>query len=252
MRVIPVIDLKGGQVVRAIAGRRHEYAPIQSQLVSSSAAADVARTFVDRFACREVYVADIDALQGRTANDAALHAILATGVHVWLDRGVKSSDELAAQREATSGAANQVSVILASETIPGPDALAALVRSREIGNAIFSLDLKNQAALAAEAWNQANPAQIVDVAVRLGLRRFIVLDLARVGVSTGTGTVDLCRQMRREHPGIELFAGGGVRSLADLRELHDAGCSGALVATALHDGRLTVDDLKQAAAWGEI
>jgi phosphoribosylformimino-5-aminoimidazole carboxamide ribotide isomerase len=37
----------------------------------------------------------------------------------------------------------------------------------------------------------------------------------------------------------KVFAAGGVRSEKDLADLAKAGVSGALVASALHDGRLT-------------
>src|SRR5438270_567379 len=45
MRVIPVLDLKGGQVVRGIGGRRAEYRPIISVLTDSAKPLDVARAF---------------------------------------------------------------------------------------------------------------------------------------------------------------------------------------------------------------
>ena len=46
------------------------------------------------------------------------------------------------------------------------------------------------------------------------------------------------RRVRRAVPDVALLAGGGVRGPEDLQRLADAGCDGALVATALHDGRL--------------
>jgi len=46
--------------------------------------------------------------------------------------------------------------------------------------------------------------------------------------------------------GAALLAGGGVRSLDDLRQLSRIGCDGALIATALHDGRLTAADVAAA------
>ena len=44
-------------------------------------------------------------------------------------------------------------------------------------------------------------------------------------------------------PEIELLAGGGVRGRADLERLAAAGCDAALLATALHDGRVERADL---------
>ena len=66
----------------------------------------------------------------------------------------------------------------------------------------------------------------------------------------GTRTLDLCREIRRHHPDLTIVAGGGVRGLDDLKTLADAGCDAALVASALHDGRLTRQDIERAAAFG--
>jgi len=41
-------------------------------------------------------------------------------------------------------------------------------------------------------------------------------------------------------PGLKIYAGGGVRDDADLDALESAGATGALVATALHEGRITL------------
>jgi phosphoribosylformimino-5-aminoimidazole carboxamide ribotide isomerase len=66
----------------------------------------------------------------------------------------------------------------------------------------------------------------------------IVLDLAQVGMGQGVGTLPLCRELRCLDADLQIIGGGGVRSLADLRSLSAAGASAALVASALHDGRL--------------
>jgi uncharacterized protein related to proFAR isomerase len=50
----------------------------------------------------------------------------------------------------------------------------------------------------------------------------------------------------------ELIAGGGVRGRTDLEDLAAAGCSGALAASALHDGRLTKTDLDALAGYGRF
>jgi len=69
--------------------------------------------------------------------------------------------------------------------------------------------------------------------------------LADVGVNEGPRTLSFCRQIRREFSAIELIAGGGVRGIDDLVALADAGCDAALVASALHDGRLTPEEIRQ-------
>ena len=46
------------------------------------------------------------------------------------------------------------------------------------------------------------------------------------------------RQVRRKSPRSDLFAAGGVRELDDLLHLRKLGVAGALLASALHDGRI--------------
>ena len=71
MRVVPVLDLKGGVAVHAIRGERHAYAPVQSVLSPSSEPVALARAFQERLGCDACYVADLDAIAG-TGDHAAL------------------------------------------------------------------------------------------------------------------------------------------------------------------------------------
>ena len=58
-------------------------------------------------------------------------------------------------------------------------------------------------------------------------------------MGTGSGLdLALIARVRETTPGLTLVAGGGIGGLEDLVRLADSGCDGALVATALHDGRL--------------
>jgi phosphoribosylformimino-5-aminoimidazole carboxamide ribotide isomerase len=50
-------------------------------------------------------------------------------------------------------------------------------------------------------------------------------------------------ELRDAYSQIELLTGGGVRNVGDLRHLAASGCDAVLVASALHDGRLTAADL---------
>jgi phosphoribosylformimino-5-aminoimidazole carboxamide ribotide isomerase len=78
---------------------------------------------------------------------------------------------------------------------------------------------------------------LVQRAAGAGVGTIIVLDLARVGTDAGID-LDLIAAARRAAPVVALFAGGGVRSPEELHRLAAAGCTGALVATALLSGAL--------------
>ena len=68
-----------------------------------------------------------------------------------------------------------------------------------------------------------------------------MIDLARVGSGSGP-PLEAVSELAAGLPGVAIYAGGGVRDDADLRALESAGAAGALVATALHEGRITVPD----------
>jgi phosphoribosylformimino-5-aminoimidazole carboxamide ribotide isomerase len=88
------------------------------------------------------------------------------------------------------------------------------------------------------AWNTTDPLVIAERAIAASIQRLIVLDLARVGMPDGTGTEDLARTLIHRFADLQLFVGGGVRSMDDVKRLEALGVRGVLVASALHDGLL--------------
>jgi len=81
-----------------------------------------------------------------------------------------------------------------------------------------------------------------------GIKRTIVLDLEQVGVGQGVQTLDLCRRLHDCCPQSQLIAGGGVRQIEDLHVLQSAGVDAVLIASALHDGRIGRDDVRNVLA----
>ncbi len=247
MQVIPVLDIKNRLVVHGVAGERQKYQPIQSKLVDSSKPQDVARAFVSLLGATTVYVADLDAIEKGKLNQRIYEQLSKAGLRLWLDVGVGDAEKAELVLERCADLAPDIVVGL--ESLESPAALRELVRIIGREACLFSLDLKNgQPLTKIGAWKILTPRQIAEEALAAGVRRFIVLDLADVGVGAGTSTLDFCRLFYDDHgdTGIELIAGGGVRNFADLECLADAGCCAALVASALHDGRLGSEEIKRA------
>ena len=69
MEIIPVIDLKGGLVVRARHGDRASYRPIETPLSPTSEPVDVVAGLLSLHPFRTLYVADLDAIEGRGDHD---------------------------------------------------------------------------------------------------------------------------------------------------------------------------------------
>ena len=239
MRVIPVIDLKGGVAVHAVRGERDRYQPLRSAIASDADPVEVARAVRDRLGLDELYVADLDAITGGGGRDNAdTVAALAREARVMVDAGAATAKAVA--RVLALGVAR---VIVGTESLPGAGAFAAL--RAEAGDAplVLSLDLRGGQVLSPDP--ELAGLTAVDAFTRLaasGVREAIVLDLLRVGSGEGPD-VALIGELHGRFPDVPLLAGGGVRDAADLRALAAAGAAGALVATALHGGGIGAAEL---------
>jgi phosphoribosylformimino-5-aminoimidazole carboxamide ribotide isomerase len=241
MQVIPVLDLKGGQVVRGVAGRRDEYRPIESRLHPGSDAGGIARALVRTFGFTGCYLADLDAIAGGEPSWSLYDEVVAAGMHVWIDAGTgrTRSAERIAQYLADHGLVGG-RVVVGLESLTDEAALRSIVNTIGPATIVFSLDLKQGRPLTTiPEWKAQTPAEIAATAVAVGINSMIVLDLSGVGVGQGVPTLDLCRRLRSDYPSLELITGGGVRNLDDVEAIRKSGCNGALVASALHDGRIT-------------
>ena len=238
MRVIPVIDLKGAAAVHAVRGERERYRPLRSEIVAGSDPVEVTRAVRNTLGLDELYVADLDAIAGRSAHRETV-AALAREARVMVDAGVAEVAEVGRLLEL--GAAR---VVIGTETLADERALERLQAALPDAPLVLSLDLRAGRVLSPQPELQrlGAPEALARLG-RSGVREAIVLDLARVGSGAGPD-VALVRELSARFPEVELLAGGGVRDAADLRALAEAGAAGALVATALHCGAIGRDDLR--------
>ena len=231
MDLVPVIDLKAGQVVHARRGARDEYRPIETPLSATSAPADVIAGLLRLFPFRRLYVADLDAIE-RRGDHAALIDELANehpGLEFWVDNGAQSPEF--ARRWL---AATPAHLVVGSESQTSPDLLRALGKEQR---AVLSLDFRGE--------SFQGPAEILND-TELWPDRVIVMSLARVGAEQGPDFARI-RAIAPREGRHRIYAAGGVRNEADLHAVARAGAAGALVATALHNGTLNAEGLRRSA-----
>ena len=240
MRILPVLDIMGGRVVRGVRGRRHEYRPIVSQLTSSSAPLEVARAIRRQFRLAELYVADLDAIAGGLPSLATYACLRGEGFRLCVDAGLR---EAAAACLLEADGIEEL--VFGLETLRNPHELACAC-DRFGPRVVFSLDLRDGEPLGDRAaWRGGDAFSIAEQAIAAGVRRLIVLDLSRVGTGEGAGTEDLCQRIVLSHPNVEVLAGGGIRGVEDLRRLQSLPVAGVLLASALHDCLVRPEDLAE-------
>jgi phosphoribosylformimino-5-aminoimidazole carboxamide ribotide isomerase len=259
MQIIPVLDLAGGVAVHARAGDRTHYAPLVSDLVPDRAGDPVAllRAYHRTLGVHECYVADLDAIQGGALQRSLLRQLAEfhTGFSgaLLVDAG---THQPGGALEVLSCGASEVVVGL--ETLHAFADLAAIVAVVGPSRLVFSLDLKLGRPILHSAMQDAIGAgpdalSLAAQAVAAGVRTLLLLDLGRIGTGCGVD-LGLIEALRRRFPRIRLLAGGGVLTRRDLERMRDAGCDGALIASAIHSGRVTASDLAELVGsrdWGD-
>ena len=235
-RIVGVIDLRDGQAVHAKGGARKAYAPVTAVAGREIRPGDAQTVagFYGELGLDDVYAADLDAIAGGPWQDEVIRALVTTTPRLWLDAAIAAPGD--AQRALTLGASR---VVVGLETLPSYPALRTICETVGSDRVALSLDVRDGVTLTANgAIDSGTPAAVVAArAVDSGVRTIIVLDLARVGAQRGCN-LDTISLVRQAAPEVTLLAGGGVRDEDDLRHLLDAGCDGALVATALLSGSL--------------
>jgi phosphoribosylformimino-5-aminoimidazole carboxamide ribotide isomerase len=236
-RLIPVLDVMNGRVVRAVGGLRERYQPILCPFTSSPKPFDIANALLQMTGANELYIADLDAITGKPHVSPAVQAVLEMWqVTTWLDAGIGRNDALDLPELP------HLRPVVGSETCRAPEVLLDAIRTSGGRPVAFSIDLKRGRLLGNwRNWELEGDRDVMVLARRvvgMGVRTLIVLDLAHVGTGTGSGTEPLLKAIRNEFPDVELIAGGGVKTWADVDRLGEAGADAVLVASALHDGTL--------------
>jgi phosphoribosylformimino-5-aminoimidazole carboxamide ribotide isomerase len=240
MQLVPVIDLARGQAVHAKAGDRARYAPVESVLTPGRRGDPLAlvQAYRDTVGARECYVADLDAIRGGELQRDLLRGLVCAAAPCTLLVDAGTCTPAGTEAVMALGAAAAVAGL---ETLRRFEDLDAAVAAAPPGGIVFSLDLRLGRPMlspeAAAAGVGLEPEELASRAVSAGVDALLVLDVGRVGTGEGVD-LDLLRRLRRRFPRVRLLAGGGVGGAGDLARLADAGCDGALVATALHTGRI--------------
>jgi phosphoribosylformimino-5-aminoimidazole carboxamide ribotide isomerase len=227
VRIIPVLDLKGSEVVRAAKGRRDQYRPIVTPLSASADVVEVADGLRTLYPFPTFYIADLDAIEGRGPNRTALARLraMAEPPQLWVDAGFADAERLSEALAEPS-----ISPVLGTES--QRDA-TLLRRFRDHPDLILSLDFFGD--------GFHGPASIPGEP-ELWPRRVFVMTLAKVGAAAGPDFERLA-EIRAKAGNREIIAAGGVRNEADIRALSSLSIAAALVATSLHDGTLTPEQL---------
>ncbi|HEV8489201.1 MAG TPA: 1-(5-phosphoribosyl)-5-[(5-phosphoribosylamino)methylideneamino] imidazole-4-carboxamide isomerase [Candidatus Limnocylindrales bacterium] len=239
--LLPAIDLRDGRVVRLIEG------DFGRETAYSDDPVGVALRFVDGGATW-IHVVDLDGARVGEPVQAATIRRIARAVEgrarCQVAGGLRSDESVAAALRA--GAAR---VVVGTAALADPPFAGRLVARHGPDRIVAAIDVRDGLALG-EAW-------------RLGAAGVLPVDavtaLADSGVTAFAATA-IDRDGRLEGPDLSLLeslvalgrgrviASGGIGSVDDIRRLREIGCSGAIVGTALYEGRIDLAEALQSSS----
>jgi phosphoribosylformimino-5-aminoimidazole carboxamide ribotide isomerase len=228
VRCIFVLDIFNGAVVHAVRGERSLYEPIDkySRIVSSSDPLGVLKEIRPK----EVYVADLNLLTGSGDNLAAIADISRTA-KTMADIGITLAGDMDYLPKG-------ITPVLGTETA-SMNLIDEAVLQRDI---VVSIDMLRSRVITRDPELMLAPLEVIRRLNGIPIDGVILLELDRVGTSLGLDTDFLEKAVSvSDHP---LILGGGVKGVGDLRTLEGLGFRGALVATAVHNGKIPLETIR--------
>jgi phosphoribosylformimino-5-aminoimidazole carboxamide ribotide isomerase len=262
--LVGVLDLFEGKAVHAIAGERAKY---RSVGVCDGDPVLLVRHYC-RLGVRSFYIADLDSICGQPVQEVLLHE-LASEIDgdLLVDTGWSGAES----ESAIDGICRLVNshasfgLIAATETARSPlmlDRLLEHVAAERVwlgldfggGDLLVSPHLREHgfsrdSRVGAALNVMMRDGEIVgdrthrefcvdcslwlDHATSLGMNGVVVLDIAAVGQKCGPVTGRMCSDIKKSHPDLTIWSGGGIRDASDAMQLVQQGCDRCLVATAL-------------------
>ncbi|MFX1239439.1 MAG: HisA/HisF-related TIM barrel protein, partial [Promethearchaeota archaeon] len=226
--------------VHAIEGRRTHYTPLKSVFFKTKDPFKIVEILRNDLYFKEIYIADLDAIINRKPSLNILKKIQQlSGIEVMLDPGITTINDIATYLELNLGC-----LILGLETIESLDIVLNSVQIYGKKNIILSLDMYDGNVISKLKEKKfQNPLNLIEEIETLGVNRVILLDLKRVGSKIG-GIPPLFLEIRRKFQG-DLLVGGGIKDLKDIEIYKKHDFSGVLIATALYDGSISKEKVKE-------
>jgi phosphoribosyl isomerase A len=231
LELLPAVDIADGQavqLVQGVAGSEKRFGnPVEAALNWQERGAEW------------IHLVDLDAAFGRGHNRELLARIVGTlGIKVEMSGGIRDDESLTA---AMATGCRRVNIGTAA--LEKPDWCAQAIATHGDRVAV-GLDVRGRT-LAARGWTE-DGGDLYDVLARLdsqGCPRYVVTDVNKDGMLQGPNLQllrDVCAATDRP-----VVASGGITQLSDLEALTalvPEGVEGAIIGTALYEGRFTLED----------
>ena len=234
MRLIPAIDIIGGQCVRLTKG---DY---DQKTVYSDSPAKVAQGF-EQMGFKRLHVVDLDGAKSKhIVNSAVLSEITkTTNLIVDFGGGIKTDADIEA---AFAAGASMVTV--GSIAVSQPDLFLGWLEKYGAERLILGADVR-QGMISINGWKEDSSEALLPFLrkyIDAGVRHVLCTEISKDGTLSGPA-IDLYREVMQAYPDCQLIASGGVSSIEDIRALDAAGIPAVVFGKAIYEGRINLQEL---------
>ena len=234
IEIIPAIDLIDGKCVRLSQG---DYT---QKIVYNENPLEVAKMFADA-GIERLHLVDLD---GAKAHHIVNHKVLeritsATDLVVDFGGGLKSDDDLRVAFECGASMVTGGSI-----AVKNPDIFSTWITQFGGEKIILGADVKGEK-IAVGGWLETTELDILDFIEKYskqGISKVICTDISKDGMLQGTA-IELYKKILISLPGLYLIASGGVSSINDVEQLHEAGIPAVIIGKAIYEGKIKLKEL---------
>ncbi|KAA3614678.1 MAG: 1-(5-phosphoribosyl)-5-[(5-phosphoribosylamino)methylideneamino]imidazole-4-carboxamide isomerase [Calditrichaeota bacterium] len=235
IRIIPAIDIIEGKCVRLTKG------DFETKKIYNSDPLEVAKQFEDA-GIKYLHMIDLDgARQRKIINHPVLQKVAKnTNLKIDFGGGVQSDHDLKIAFECGAQQITAGSVTVKNEKL-------ALSWLKKYGpeKIILGADFKDNK-VAVSGWQETKSIEILNFLKNQyinGFRNTVCTDISRDGVLQGPA-FDFYQIVKKEIPGLNIIASGGVSKIEDVVELNKNGMDGVIIGKAIYEEKIQLKQLE--------
>ncbi|MCM1226654.1 MAG: 1-(5-phosphoribosyl)-5-[(5-phosphoribosylamino)methylideneamino]imidazole-4-carboxamide isomerase [Clostridium sp.] len=235
MIILPAIDIKDGNCVRLFKG---DFSTVEK------VAADYMETAkgFEEAGAKWIHMVDLDgAKEGRPVNTKIYRDVAAqTDLKVEVGGGIRNLETI--DEYLSMGISR---VIIGSAALKNPQLVKEAVDKFGSEKIAVGIDSKDGMA-ASEGWLEASNVNYIDLAkemIKIGVKYFIVTDIAKDGTLSGVNTAQLSELAKETAGKCSIIASGGVHTIEDIKACKKLGLYGTICGKSIYKGTL---DLREA------
>ena len=239
MKLIPALDIMGGNVVRLTQGdysRKTVYSedPVSAAAIFSNAGV------------KRLHLVDLDgALSGKPVNHELFGKIKKqTNCIIEAGGGVRSLEDV--EKYFQLGLNPEEDFIMIG-SLPFTDPLSfERIREKYLKNILLTIDVWERS-VRISGWTIDTNISIsvfLGQMIQMGIENFLVTQIKRDGMLTGPD-VNLYREINEEFLKIKVIVSGGIASLGDVKSIESLNSvCGFIVGRAYYENKITIDDIR--------